>query len=245
MNPRQDKAAEVSLFDAHAAGGEYNVFTEASSRRLVRRCLALADLKPPGRVADLGCASGAFTALLREEGFEAVGADLSPEMIALAKRLNPGIEFVTADVERLPWPDAAFDGVLCSGLLHHFPDPGACLKEAHRVLKPGGRLMAFDPNRLNPAMYLYRDRTSPFYSAQGVTPNERPVLAWRIARAARGAGFDVATGYLDGLRYRYVAAAGARRWLPVYNAASAAVFGILPLKWLRAFVLTAGVKRTA
>ena len=45
------------------------------------------------------------------------------------------------------------------------------------MLRPGGRFVAFDPNRMNPFMCLYRDRSSPFYSPVGVTENERPVLA--------------------------------------------------------------------
>ena len=50
------------------------------------------------------------------------------------------------------------------------------------MLRPGGRFVAFDPNRMNPFMWLYRDRSSPFYSPVGVTQNERPVLAPRRSR---------------------------------------------------------------
>ena len=46
------------------------------------------------------------------------------------------------------------------------------------MLKPnGGRFVAFDPNRMNPFMWLYRDRASPFYSSVGVTENDCAVLA--------------------------------------------------------------------
>ena len=46
----------------------------------------------------------------------------------------------------------------------------------------GRPFVAFDPNRMNPFMYLYRDRSSPLYSPVGVTPNQRPVLAREIFR---------------------------------------------------------------
>ena len=58
---------------------------------------------------------------------------------------------------------------------------------------------------MNPFMYLYRDRASPFYSSVGVTENERPVLPFQIAGVFRDAGFAVSTDYLAGLAYRYVA----------------------------------------
>ena len=73
------------------------------------------------------------------------------------------------------------------------------------MLKPGGRFVAFDPNRMNPFMWLYRDRASPFYSSVGVTENERPILAWRVAEMFHDESFRVQTDYLAGLAYRYVA----------------------------------------
>jgi hypothetical protein len=103
--------------------------------------------------------------------------------------------------------------------------------------------MAFDPNGMNPFMWLYRDPSSPFYSSVGVTANERPVLAHRVAAVFERAGFDVSTHYLSGLAYRYVASARARLLLPIYNLIDAAVFGLPVMERFRPFVLTAGAKR--
>jgi ubiquinone/menaquinone biosynthesis C-methylase UbiE len=149
---------------------------------------------------------------------------------------------IEGDVEALPFADASLDGVLLSGLVHHLPDPSRCAAEVCRVLRPGGRFVAFDPNRLNPFMYLYRDRSSPFYSAQGVTENERPVLPRAVAAVFRQAGFEVRSEFLGGLAYRYVASARARALLPIYNAIDAVLFGPPLLKRLRPFVLTCGEK---
>ncbi|MGH6684688.1 MAG: hypothetical protein ACRECA_12350, partial [Pseudolabrys sp.] len=110
------------------------------------------------------------------------------------------------------------------------------------VLRDGGKFMAFDPNRCNPFMWAYRDRSSPFYSSVGVTENERPVLAGQVRAVFREAGFAVATEYLSGLSYRYVASARARRWLNVYNSLDAHLFNIGVLKALRSFVITSGEK---
>jgi hypothetical protein len=110
------------------------------------------------------------------------------------------------------------------------------------VLKPGGRFVAFDPNRMNPFMWLYRDRASPFYSSVGVTENERPILAWRVAEVFRSAGFRVQTDYLAGLAYRYVASRRTRVLLPVYNFIDTVVFKLAIMQPVRPFVLTSGEK---
>ena len=245
MHPRvvqQDKRREVEFFDQHAAADEYNVFSEASNRRLLRACLDAAALRPPGVIADLGCGSGVFTSLLTKAGFTATGVDLSPRMVELARKLHRGSIFTEGDVESLPFEDETFDGVLLSGLLHHLPDPTACIREVRRILKPGGRFASFDPNRLNPFMYLYRDRSSPFYSPKGVTPNERPVLAKELARRFRAQSFEVRTEYLSNLHYRYVASATMRRLLPVYNWLDTIAFALPVARPFRAFVILAGTK---
>jgi SAM-dependent methyltransferase len=131
---------------------------------------------------------------------------------------------------------------LLSGLVHHFPDPRRLAAEVHRVLKPGGRFVAFDPNRINPFMWLYRDQASPFYSQVGVTENERPILSWRVAAVFREAGFQVQSDYLAGLAYRYVASKHARGLLPIYNFIDNVVFNLAIVKPFRPFVLTAGEK---
>src|SRR5438874_9139084 len=123
MSAHQDKAKEVSFFDQCAASQDYNVFSSRSRRRLIAACLALAKLSPPGRLADLGCGSGVFSALLTDEGFAVVGLDISHGLTVLGRNLRPQISFVTSDVEALPFRSGSLDGVLLSGVLHHLPDP--------------------------------------------------------------------------------------------------------------------------
>src|SRR5215468_6972039 len=171
----QDKQKEIAFFDGHAAADSYDVFTPETNVRLITTCMRLAGLKPGARVAALGRAK------------------------------YPDVEFHVGDVEHLPFADGSMDGILLSGLVHHLPDPSRCAAEAFRVLKKGGSFVAFDPNRMNPFMYLYRDRSSPFYSNVGVTENERPVLAHEIAGVFRNAGFEVGTDYISDLSYRYIA----------------------------------------
>ena len=134
--PAQDKQKEITFFDAHAAADDYDVFTPEASARLVDAFVRLTGLQPGARVADLGCGSGAFTALLARAGYDCVGLDISAKLIAVGRRKHPDIEFLEGDIEHLPFPDASFDGVLLSGVVHHFPDPSRCAAEVFRVLRP-------------------------------------------------------------------------------------------------------------
>ncbi len=201
----QDKQKEIVFFDAHAAEDDYNVFDEAANNKLIDAFVRLSGLAAGAKVLDLGCGSGVFTMLLAKRGFAVIGLDISPALLDLARRKNPDITYLEGDVEALPFEAGSVDGILLSGIVHHLPDPRLCAAEVFRVLKSKGRFVAFDPNRANPFMYLYRDRSSPFYSSTGVTPNERPIRADETAAVFSAAGLLASTDYLSGLSYRYVA----------------------------------------
>jgi SAM-dependent methyltransferase len=242
MATAQDKSKEIAFFDAHAEADDYDVFTAAANTKLIDAFDRLSGLLPGARVVDLGCGSGVFTELLRRRGYSAVGVDISPKLVTLGRARYPGLELLEGDAENLPFPSGSFDGALLSGLVHHFPDPRRLAAEVNRILKPGGRFVAFDPNRMNPFMYLYRDRSSPFYSSIGVTDNERPILARQVIGVFSEQGFKVQTDYLAGLAYRYVASKRTRLLLPIYNFIDNVVFDLPVMKPLRPFVLTSGVK---
>jgi SAM-dependent methyltransferase len=238
----QDKQKEIAFFDRHAADDAYDVFTPDSNRRLVDAFIHLSGLPRGSRIADLGCGSGAFTDRLRDAGYSAVGLDLSPKLIAVGRAKYPGLELIEGDVEHLPFDTESLDGVLLSGVVHHLPDPRRCAAEVNRTLRRGGQFVAFDPNRMNPFMWLYRDHASPFYSPVGVTENERPVLARQVADVFRAAGFEVGTDYISGLSYRYIASSRTRVLLPAYNAIDGLMSKLRIIRKLHAFVLTYGAK---
>ncbi|MEX0751971.1 MAG: class I SAM-dependent methyltransferase [Xanthobacteraceae bacterium] len=239
---QQDKQKEIAFFDRHAEADEYDVFTPQANSKLIDAFVRLSGLPKGARVADLGCGSGVFTHLLHQAGYDSTGVDISPKLIEVGLAKYPHLRLIEGDIEKLPFPSGSLDGALLSGVVHHLPDPHQCAAEVFRVLRRGGKFVAFDPNRMNPFMYLYRDRTSPFYSPVGVTENERPVLAWQVAGVFERAGFAVSTDYLGGLAYRYVASKRTRHLLPIYNAIDAAIARLGFLKHIRPFVLTSGVK---
>ena len=238
----QDKSKEIEFFDAHAAADDYNVFTPEANDKLIDSFVQLSGLKGAAKVADLGCGSGIFTYLLSKRGFAAEGLDISPKLLDLARQKYPTLTFTEGDVEHLPHEDGSLDGILLSGLVHHLPDPAKCAAEAFRVLRSGGKFVAFDPNRRNPFMYLYRDRSSPLYSSVGVTENERPVIAAEVRAIFEKAGFETQTAYLGGLAYRYLASPVMRKALPVYNFLDDVLFRPRATRHYAPFVLTYGTK---
>ncbi|MDU6012001.1 MAG: methyltransferase domain-containing protein [Slackia sp.] len=109
--------------------------------------LAELETDPFDNVLDVGCGTGPVIELLAKKYPEKhfVGLDITPAMIEAARSkglLNA--EFVVGDAENLPFGDGGFDAVLCSNSFHHYPNPGAFLREAHRVLRPGGKLILRD-----------------------------------------------------------------------------------------------------
>ena len=102
----QKKSAEIQFFDRHAEQGDYNVFTDAASRKIIDAFVSCTGLAPPARIVDLGCGSGAFTRLLSDAGFAVEGVDLSPRLVALARRMHPHIAFAKATSRRFPSPTA-------------------------------------------------------------------------------------------------------------------------------------------
>jgi ubiquinone/menaquinone biosynthesis C-methylase UbiE len=92
---------------------------------------------------DLGCGPGAFADVF--DGDDYTGADLNARYIEHARRTRKGA-FLHADARKLDVPDGRFHQVLIFGLLHHLPDEDvrAVLREACRVLAPGGRILAIE-----------------------------------------------------------------------------------------------------
>lgn len=88
------------------------------------------------RVLDLGCGGGQLGQALADAGAHVVGADLDVD--DLAEAVRRGGTCAAADGTQLPFLEGAFDGVVCSNVLEHTPDPSAVFDEIERVLEPGG-----------------------------------------------------------------------------------------------------------
>jgi SAM-dependent methyltransferase len=152
-------------------------------RHLDRRRVALAtSLVSEGRVLDVGCGTGRFIELLPAR-YDAVGIDVSEGMLEFARR--KGIEVAQAGADSIPFEDRSFDLVTTFAVLHHLIDPQvvrSALGEMARVVKPGGAVLVWDHNPLNPYWRLLMARVP---QDQG---DERLVPAKEIVGGLEGAG---------------------------------------------------------
>lgn len=113
-------------------------------------------LRAGAKLLDVGAGYGGFVLAARRAGFQAQGIDLAAFEVNFARQnlgeaepdVNPADVFHHGSGLDLPFPDGSFDAVTFWNFLEHVPDYRLALKEAARVLRPGGRLFALAPNYL-------------------------------------------------------------------------------------------------
>jgi 2-polyprenyl-6-methoxyphenol hydroxylase-like FAD-dependent oxidoreductase/ubiquinone/menaquinone biosynthesis C-methylase UbiE len=107
-----------------------------------RHTLRILAPRPGERILDAGCVTGRYLGALREAGSHPSGLDSSTGMLAVARRRHPDLPLLEGDLQSTyPFPDGAFDAVLCALVAEHLSEPLAALREMRRVLRPEGRLV--------------------------------------------------------------------------------------------------------
>lgn len=169
-------------------------------RAVKARLIAIAGIRSGQRVLDLGCGTGTLAIRVKGECPDAdmTGFDADPRMLqraaVKAKRNGLPITFVQGFAETLPYPAGAFDRVVSSLFLHHLSPAAkvAALREAHRVLAPGGELHLADWGR--PTGPLMRFLFLGIRLLDGLT-NTADHTSGRLPEMIRVAGFcDVRAG---------------------------------------------------
>lgn len=114
------------------------LFTPLSNQAISPIVAALGNLRA-ARILDVCCGSGHLTAALANAGAHAEGLDFAPTIVAKAAANHPDLRFRQGDAESLPYQDESFDHVVCCFGVMHLERPDLAIKDAHRVLKLGGR----------------------------------------------------------------------------------------------------------
>ena len=145
---RATRAAEAAAyFKANAPNWERLRSLHVSERDVEAALINLLDLENLESALDIGTGTGRMLELLAPYVARGVGVDESQEMLSIARdRLKdvPHCQLRLGDVYRLPFPDHEFDAALFHQVLHYLDDPAAALREASRVLRPGGRMLIID-----------------------------------------------------------------------------------------------------
>lgn len=200
----------TAFFDLRASDydREYRAETPGGYALRVRRrkVMALFDADG-GRVLDIGCGPGVMARCIAERGCTFCGVDPSEAMLRICRDRfsdDPRISFVLAEAAATGLPDDAFDAVLCMGVIDMVDDQMAALREAARVLRPGGSLIITFTNArspyawwkkrvLYPAVTRYRSLWSRSRSAPPPDATRRTLFSRRAACASlRLVGLEVA-----------------------------------------------------
>lgn len=122
------------------AAAAYEAAFATATRQFIAPLLDAGGVQAGVDVLEVACGPGFVAFAAAERGASVRGLDFSSAMLAEARRLHPALTFDHGDAEALPYDDAAFDAVVSNFGIHHVPHPLTALRQAFRVLRPGGTL---------------------------------------------------------------------------------------------------------
>lgn len=188
---QQDKYAEKDFWDRVAKQRVYAAFDNDEYNNIIDQVWG--QNMDGVKIADIGSASGVSAALFAARGAQVLGVEISPELVRQAQGLwldyADRIDFRVGDAEHLDFPDATLDAVFFGGVLHHIPMLDGVVSEAYRVLKPGGKFVAIEPNCLD---FLELIEWGVADLRGKLSPNEYPINPHVMRKELLAAGFKTA-----------------------------------------------------
>lgn len=198
----QDKKQERKYFDRFTAEKPWNAFTEKTYDKVASLFARLVSPKKSDRIIDMGCGTGEFTNKLNQHFKNVEGYDISENCILTARKRYKSIKFEVKDIESTKLENGSVDVLVYCGVLHHFTNIEKVIKEAKRILKKDGKVFIFEPNAINPVLWLFRNKKSPFKSNKLKTPNEEFLAKEKIKEAFEKEGFKaIKIGCISGISY--------------------------------------------
>lgn len=137
---------EKRRYDVWAAGDAYERYMGRWSRRVAEDFVGWLGCDPGARWLDVGCGTGALTATVADRCHPrtVVGLERSTAFATAARTTVPkATAFALADARALPFPEAVFDVAVSGLMLNFLPEPTDCVREATRVVRPGGLVAAY------------------------------------------------------------------------------------------------------
>lgn len=149
------------------------LFLNIAGAAVARLAVDLAAVSEADRVVDVGCGPGAAARQAARRGARVTGVDPAPVMLRLARTLTrgrPAVTWAEGTAEDLPQPDGSATVLWSIATVHHWKDVSAGLAEAHRVLCPGGRLLAIErivpPGATGLASHGWTDQQAEAFAAR-------------------------------------------------------------------------------
>src|SRR3989344_6589861 len=146
------------------------------------------NLKPGVKSLELGCYMGELTKKIAPTKATITATDIAPKSIVLAKKtVKKNINFLVDNIEKSKLKSNFFDSCFGNGILHH-THLDSSLKEIKRVLKPGGKFIFFEPNILNPEIFL--ERKIPYLrKLSHSSPDETAFVRFELKKTLEKSGF--------------------------------------------------------
>ncbi|MGD8455482.1 MAG: class I SAM-dependent methyltransferase [Anaerolineales bacterium] len=156
---RQKK--ERAIWDKQASGYDNRVLKMYKDTYDLSIQKVLSILSPDRQLLDIGCGTGIISLGIAPYVDKVVATDISPQMVSMAKNKAESssitnVDFQVYDGYAVPYDDESFDVVLLFNTLHVVKEPDALLREAHRLLKPGGHLVTATDCYAEPVPFLVR-----------------------------------------------------------------------------------------